>query len=112
MPRKHEQCSEKRDICNQTIPVSLPMVKNLFHMKISVEEQHYLFMVDFDKLNSVDGGFIDEYHPNCKEAIESTLRLLENVYSAEEIADTLSEGLDAMDYSDKGKKGKKKLQQR
>ena len=76
-------------------------------MKISVEEHHYLFMVDFDKLNTVDGGFIDEYHPTCKEAIESTLRLLENIYSAEEVADTLSEGLDTMDYSEKGKEAKK-----
>ena len=79
-------------------------------MKIIVEENQFVFTCDFTKLNTEEDGFIDEYHPNSKEAIESALRLLENVYSQEMIANTLAEGLDAMDYSMKGIEAKKKLQ--
>ena len=78
-------------------------------MKITVEENQFVFTCDFTKLNKEEGGFIEEYHPACKEAIESALRLLENIYGAGAIADTLSEGLDEMDYSEKGVAAKKKL---
>ena len=78
-------------------------------MKLIVEENQFVFCCDFDKLNTVEDGFVEEYHPNCKEALESMMRLLENVYSAEMIADCLAEGLDAMDYSKKGQEAKKLL---
>ena len=72
-------------------------------MKIIVEENQFVLICDFSKLNTVEDGFIEEYHPDVKEAIESALRLLENVYGAEAIADCLAEGnLASLDYSPKG----------
>ena len=79
-------------------------------MKFTVEENQFVFSCDFDRLNTIEDGFEVEYHPDCKEAIESMLRLLENLYSAEQIADTIAEGLDALDYSKKGIEARKKLQ--
>lgn len=80
-------------------------------MKIVIEEHQFVFTCDYDKLNRVENGdFVEEYHPDVKEAIESFLRLLENIYSAEAIADCLAEGLDAMDYSETGKKAKRLLE--
>ena len=79
-------------------------------MKISVEEKQFVFTSDFEKLNIVKDGFIEEYHPDCIEAIESALRLLENLYSAEEIADCLASGeLAALDYSEQGIKAREIL---
>lgn len=78
-------------------------------MKIIVEENQFVFACDFTKLNKEEDGFIDEYHPDCKEAIESALRLLENLYSQEMIADVLATGLEAMDYSEMGIEAKKRL---
>ena len=81
-------------------------------MKIIVEENQFLFMCDFSKLNTVEDGFIEEYHPDVKEAIESALRLLENVYGAEAIADCLAEGnLASLDYSPKGIAAREKLRE-
>ena len=79
-------------------------------MKFTVEENQFVFSCDFDKLNTVEDGFVTEYHPNCREAIESILRLLENVYGAEEIADVLGSGeLASLDYSTKGVEARKLL---
>ena len=47
---------------------------------------------------------------DCIEAIESALRLLEHLYSAEEIADCLASGeLAALDYSEQGIKARETL---
>lgn len=79
-------------------------------MKISVEEKQFVFTSDFEKLNTVEDGFVVEYHPNVQEAIESTLRLLENLYGAEAIADCLASGkLAALDYSVNGIKAREIL---
>ena len=81
-------------------------------MKISVEEKQFVFTSDFEKLNTVEDGFVVEYHPNVQEAIESALRLFENLYGAEAIADCLAEGnLASLDYSPKGIAAKEKLRE-
>lgn len=79
-------------------------------MKIIVEENQFVFACDYSKLNTVEDGFIEEYHPDVKEAIESALRLLENLYGAEAIADCLASGeLTSLDYSKKGVEVREKL---
>ena len=78
-------------------------------MKYIIVEHQFRHVVDWDYFNKEEGGFVEEYFPNVKESIESFLRLLENVYSKEAIADALAEGLDAMDYSEKGKEARKLL---
>lgn len=79
-------------------------------MKIIIEENQFVFACDFTKLNKEEDGFIDEYHPDVKEAIESALRLLENLYGAEAIADCLASGkLTSLDYSKKGIEARNKL---
>ena len=79
-------------------------------MRYIIEEHQFTYIVDWDKLNKVEDDFVEEYFPNVKESIESFLRLLENIHSAESIADALAEGLDAMDYSEKGKKARQLLE--
>ena len=78
-------------------------------MKYIIEDHQFTHIVEWDKLNNVEGDFVEEYFPTPKESIEAFLRLLESVHSAEAIADALAEGLDAMDYSEKGKEAKKRL---
>lgn len=75
-----------------------------------IQEHQFSYEIDWDKLNQVEGGFIEEYFPTPSESIESFLRLLTNIHSAESIADALAEGLDAMDYSEKGKKARHVLE--
>lgn len=79
-------------------------------MRYIIEEHQFRHVVDWDFFNTEEGGFVEEYFPNVKESIESFLRLLENIHSAESIADALAEGLDAMDYSEKGKKARQLLE--
>ena len=72
-------------------------------MKITIEESNYLYTVDWDKNKKVEDGFICDYFPPVEETIESFLRLLENLYSKEKIADCLASGeLAALDYSEQG----------
>ena len=79
-------------------------------MMYIIQEHQFSYEIDWDKLNHVEGGFIEEYFPTPSESIESFLRLLTNIHSAESIADALAEGLDAMDYSEKGKKARHVLE--
>ena len=79
-------------------------------MMYIIQEHQFSYEIDWDKLNQVEGGFIEEYFPTPSESIESFLRLLTNIHSAESIADALAEGLDAMDYSEKGKKARHVLE--
>lgn len=79
-------------------------------MRYIIQEHQFSYEIDWDKLNQVEGGFIEEYFPTPSESIESFLRLLTNIHSAESIADALAEGLDAMDYSEKGKKARHVLE--
>ena len=81
-------------------------------MKYIIEDHQFTHIVDWNKLNNIEGNFVEEYFPTPKESIEAFLRLLENVHSASAIADALADGLAAMDYSMKGKEAKKRLQQR
>ncbi len=79
-------------------------------MKITIEESNYLYVVDWDKQNNVEGGFVEENFPKVDEAIESVLRLLGNLYPREKIADCLASGeLAALDYSPNGIKARDML---
>lgn len=79
------------------------------YMKYIIQNAQFTYEVDWSKLSTEDGGFIDEYFPSPKESIEAFLSLLENIHSPKAIADALAEGLDAMDNSPKGVAAKKKL---
>jgi hypothetical protein len=78
-------------------------------MRYIIEDDSFTFMVDWSKKNKVSDGFEEEYFPSCGESIEALMRLLQNVYPAETIADTLAKGLDAMDYSESGRKARNLL---
>ena len=79
-------------------------------MKFIIEDGQFSFSADWSKLNTIEGGWENEYYPSAKESIEAFLRLLENVYPQKVISDALAEGLDAMDYSEKGWKAREALE--
>lgn len=79
-------------------------------LKITIQEDQFFYFVDYSHLNTIDGGFLHEHHPSPKDAIEDFLRLLENIYSPEQIADVLAEGVDAMEGSEKGWAAKRLLE--
>ena len=78
-------------------------------MKITIEEMSCSYSVDWSKEDKIEGDFVERYYPSVSEAIETFFRLLENCFSREKIADCLAEGLDAMDYSEKGVRARKLL---
>ena len=77
-------------------------------MKIIIEDGHFSYQVDWAK----DPLLEEDEIPTVEECIESFLRLLENIYSKEKIADCLAEGLNAMEYSKKGREALEKLQKK
>lgn len=79
-------------------------------IKISIQEDAFSYTVNYSHHDKIDGGFLHEYFPSPKEVIEDFLRLLENIYDGEEISDALSEGLDAMENSEKGWAAKRLLE--
>ena len=80
-------------------------------MNFIIEDGQFSFSVDWSKLNTIEGGWENEYFPSAKESIEAFMRLLENVYPQKAISDALAEGLDAMDYSEQGWKARERLQE-
>ena len=58
----------------------------LASMKITITDDCFTYQVDWSLKNTVDGGFIEEYHPDLEECIEALLQLLENIYSREKIS--------------------------
>ena len=76
-------------------------------MKITIEDGCFSYQVDWAKEPLVGEGHL----PSIDDCIESFLRLLENIYSKEKIADCLAEGLNAMEYSKKGLEALKKLRE-
>lgn len=79
-------------------------------MKIIIEDCQFSYAVDWSKFDKIDGGFVDVYMPSVEEAIDAVLRLLENCYSKEAIADCLASGeLPALDYSERGVEAREKL---
>ena len=78
-------------------------------MKYIIEDGSFTFSVDFDKQTKVEDGFEEEYFPSCQESIDAFMRLLTNIYPPAKIADTLADGIDAMDYSLKGREARQKL---
>ena len=77
-------------------------------MKIIIEDGHFSYQVDWAKDPLLEE---DDLVP-VDDCIESFCRLLENIYSAEKIADCLAEGLDAMEYSKKGLEALEKLRKK
>ena len=78
-------------------------------MRYIIEDDSFAYMVDWSRQDKVMDGFEEKYFPTCEESIEALMRLLQNVYPAETIADTLAKGLDAMDYSESGRKARNLL---
>ena len=74
-------------------------------MKITIEDGHFSYQVDWAKGPQTEEGHL----PSIDDCIESFLQLLENIYSKEKIADCLAEGLESMEYSERGKEVLKKL---
>lgn len=78
-------------------------------MKIIIEDAQFTFACDFDKPIPDEDETLNTF-PEVDEAIDAFLRLLENIYSAEKIADCLASGeLSALDYSEKGIKAREML---
>ena len=78
-------------------------------MKFIIEDAQNSYICDFDKPIPDEDETRDRF-PDVDEAIDSFLRLLENIYSTEKIADCLASGdLNALDYSPKGLEARKKL---
>lgn len=79
-------------------------------MKVIIEDGQFSYSVDWSKLDKIDGGFVDEYMPSVEEAIDAMLRLLENRFSRDAIADCLASGrLPSLDYSERGVEAREKL---
>ena len=77
-------------------------------MKIIIEDGPFSYQVDWAKNPELEEGDL----PSIDDCIESFLRLLENIYSKEKIADCLAEGLNAMEYSKKGREALEKLRKK
>lgn len=78
-------------------------------MKFIIEDAQFTYSCDFDKPIPDEDETRDRF-PDVEEAIDSFLSLLENIYSAEKIADCLASGeLTALDYSAKGIKAREAL---
>ena len=76
-------------------------------MKFIIEDAQFTFACDFDKPIPYE---VDDRFPDVDECIDMFLRLLENIYSKEKIADCLASGeLSALDYSEKGIKARETL---
>ena len=91
----------------RTLSLNIHLKSNI--MRYIIEEDSFTYMVDWSKQDKVTDGFEEKYFPTCEESIEALMRLLQNVYPAETIADTLAKGLDAMDYSESGRKARNLL---
>ena len=76
-------------------------------MKVIIEDGHFSYQVDWAKEPLLEEGDLVPVDV----CIESFCRLLENIHSAEKIADCLAEGLNAMEYSKKGLEALKKLRE-
>ena len=78
-------------------------------MKITIEEMCCSYSCDWSKEDKVEDGVIEPYFPSVSETIETFFWLLGSVYPREKIADCVAEGIDALDYSEKGVNAKKLL---
>ncbi len=63
-------------------------------MKYIIEDGPYSYQVDWGKMNKVEDGFVEEYHPDIQESVEAFLRLLENVHPREKIAEYIAGGIE------------------
>lgn len=70
-------------------------------MKITIQEQTMFYTCDYSVNDKIDGGFLEEYYPTVKEAVDDALELLSCVYSRGEIADYLLTRIPAKDYATK-----------
>jgi hypothetical protein len=67
-------------------------------MQIIVKEGAFSYMYDSSVMDTIEGGFQEEYFPEPEEAIEAAITLLWNVYPKRALAEALLEGIPAMDY--------------
>ena len=79
-------------------------------MKFIIEDEQFTYMVDWSKKDKLEDGILTEYYPSAAESIDSFLMLLHNIYSPNVISDALADGLDALDYSERGKKARRMLE--
>lgn len=67
-------------------------------MQITVKEGAFSYMYDSSVMDTVEDGFLNEYHPEVEEAVDAAISLLWNIYPKRKIAKVLLEGIPAMDY--------------
>lgn len=72
-------------------------------MKFTVQDGTMFYICDYSVDDKIDGGFLEEYHPDVKEAVDDILELLSCVYDRRQIADYLLGYIPAMDYAIKAK---------
>lgn len=72
-------------------------------MKFTVQDGKMFYICDYCVDDKIDGGFLEEYHPDVKEAVDDILELLSCVYDRRQIADYLFGHIPAMDYATKAK---------
>lgn len=72
-------------------------------MKFTVQDGAMFHICDYSVEDKIDGGFLEEYHPDVKEAVDDILELLSCVYDRSQIADYLLGHIPAMDYATKAK---------
>lgn len=72
-------------------------------MKFTVQDGTMFYICDYSVDDKIDGGFLEEYHPDVKEAVDDILELLSCVYDRRQIADYLLGHIPAMDYAIKAK---------
>ena len=92
--------------------IPLPNTKNnIIMLKFKIQSGVFTYSVDWSVNDTVEDGFVKEYFPTVEESIEALLDILSNIHSKRQISDALASGLDAMDYSEKGRSGKEILRQ-
>ena len=67
-------------------------------MKFKIEDDEFVYEVDWTRKDTIDGGMVETYFPDAAEAIEAFIKLLTNVYSKEAIGKAFEGPLDAKLY--------------
>lgn len=56
---------------------------NLNVMKITIQDNTMIYTCDYSVNDKMDRGFLTEYYPSCKEAVDDALELLSCLYGRE-----------------------------
>lgn len=70
-------------------------------MKITIQDNTMIYSCDYSVNDKMDGGFLTEYYPSCKEAVDDALELLSCLYGREEVGNYLLTDIPAKDYATK-----------